>query len=312
MTIDACRRRRAASTTKGRRTTSAPRAASSSFDANPERFLNPDPAQPRRRSISKPSTRARCTRRCVRRAPARARSAAWRSSRSTVTRRGAANPELDDMTRRFCVALVLTLPILVLHDCASSAGAAARSRRLARRCATGSSSRWRRRSCCWGGWPFFVRGWASIVNRHLNMFTLIALGVGAAYAYSVVATLAPGLFPDSFRMARRRSAVYFEPAAVIVVLVLLGQVLELRARSRTGAAIRALLGLAPKTARRVEADGSEAGRAARARARRRSAARAARRARAGRRRRPRRARARSTNRWSPASRFRSRRRRSDR
>ena len=89
----------------------------------------------------------------------------------------------------------------------------------------------------WGGWPFFVRGWASVVNRHLNMFTLIALGVGAAYAYSVVATLAPGLFPDSFRMMGE-VAVYFEPAAVIVVLVLLGQVLELRARSRTSSAIK--------------------------------------------------------------------------
>ena len=93
----------------------------------------------------------------------------------------------------------------------------------------------------WGGWPFFVRGWASVVNRHLNMFTLIALGVGAAYAYSVVATLAPGLFPDSFRMMGE-VAVYFEPAAVIVVLVLLGQVLELRARSRTSSAIKNLLG----------------------------------------------------------------------
>ena len=88
----------------------------------------------------------------------------------------------------------------------------------------------------WGGWPFFERGWASVVNRHLNMFTLIALGVGAAYGYSVVATLAPGLFPPSFRDARRQVGVYFEPAAVIVVLVLLGQVLELRARSRTSAA----------------------------------------------------------------------------
>ena len=102
----------------------------------------------------------------------------------------------------------------------------------------------------WGGWPFFVRGWASVVNRSLNMFTLIALGVGAAYLYSVVATLAPGLFPASFRVHGGRSPVYFEPAAVIVVLVLLGQVLELRARSRTSSAIRALLGLAPKTARR--------------------------------------------------------------
>ncbi len=91
----------------------------------------------------------------------------------------------------------------------------------------------------WGGWPFFVRGWASVVNRHLNMFTLIALGVGAAYGYSVVATLAPGLFPASFRGHGDQVAVYFEAAAVIVTLVLLGQVLELRARSRTSAAIRA-------------------------------------------------------------------------
>src|SRR5918998_414878 len=91
----------------------------------------------------------------------------------------------------------------------------------------------------WGGWPFFVRGWTSVVNRHLNMFTLIALGVGAAYAYSVVATLAPGLFPGSFRLMGE-VAVYFEPAAVIVVLVLLGQVLELRARSRTSSAIKNL------------------------------------------------------------------------
>jgi len=109
----------------------------------------------------------------------------------------------------------------------------------------------------WGGWPFFVRGWASLVNRHLNMFTLIALGVGAAYGYSVAATLAPSLFPDSFRVHGGQIGVYFEPAAVIVVLVLLGQVLELRARSRTSAAIKNLLSLAPSIARRIEADGTE-------------------------------------------------------
>ena len=109
----------------------------------------------------------------------------------------------------------------------------------------------------WGGWPFFVRGWASVVNRHLNMFTLIALGVGAAYAFSVVATLAPGLFPASFRTHGDQIGVYFEPAAVIVVLVLLGQVLELRARSRTSSAIKKLLGLTPTTARRVDASGAE-------------------------------------------------------
>ena len=105
----------------------------------------------------------------------------------------------------------------------------------------------------WAGWPFFQRGWASVVNRSLNMFSLIALGTGAAYLYSLVATFAPGLFPGRLpRHGRRRSPVYFEAAAVITVLVLLGQVLELRAREQTGGAIRALLNLAPKTARRLQ------------------------------------------------------------
>jgi Cu+-exporting ATPase len=109
----------------------------------------------------------------------------------------------------------------------------------------------------WSGWPFFVRGWRSVVTWNLNMFTLIALGVGVAYAYSVVATVVPGVFPASFRGQSGQVGVYFEAAAVIVALVLLGQVLELRARSSTSAAIKALLGLAPRTARRIDADGSE-------------------------------------------------------
>src|SRR5438874_97211 len=108
----------------------------------------------------------------------------------------------------------------------------------------------------WGGWPFFQRGWSSVVNRSTNMFTLIALGTGAAYVYSVAATLTPGFFPASFRKMDGMPAVYFEAAAAITTLVLLGQVLELRARSRTGAAIRALLDLTPKTAR-ILRDGSE-------------------------------------------------------
>ena len=165
------------------------------------------------------------------------------------------NPELEDMTRRFRASLVLTLPILAFMTSeflpADPMG----------RLIPAGLRNWIELGLAapvvlWGGWPFFVRGWASLVNRHLNMFTLIALGVGAAFGYSVVATLAPGLFPHSFRMGGQ-VAVYFEPAAVIVVLVLLGQVLELRARSRTSAAIRNLLGLAPKTARRIEADGTE-------------------------------------------------------
>ena len=108
----------------------------------------------------------------------------------------------------------------------------------------------------WGGWPFFQRGWASVVNRSSNMFTLIAMGTGVAYLYSLVATLAPGIFPESFREMQGTPPVYFEAAAAIVTLVLLGQVLELRARSHTGAAIRALLGLSPKTARIVR-DGKD-------------------------------------------------------
>ena len=110
----------------------------------------------------------------------------------------------------------------------------------------------------WCGWPFFQRGWASFVSRRLNMFSLIALGTGVAYVYSLVAALAPGIFPDSFRGPHGEVPLYFEAAAVIVTLVLLGQVLELRARSATNSAIRALLDLAPKTARVIRSDGSEA------------------------------------------------------
>jgi Cu+-exporting ATPase len=165
------------------------------------------------------------------------------------------NPELDDMTRRFRWSAAITAPILAFMVSEFLPG------QPLQRMVPHGWLNWIQLALAtpvvlWGGWPFFVRGWASIVNRHLNMFTLIALGVGAAYAYSIVATFAPGLFPDSFRMMGE-VAVYFEPAAVIVVLVLLGQVLELRARSRTSAAIRNLLGLAPKTARRVGQDGIE-------------------------------------------------------
>ena len=166
------------------------------------------------------------------------------------------NPELDDMWRRFRYSLVLTAPTLafMLSDMLPA-------QPLQHLLPTGWMN-WLLFALAtpvvlWGGWPFFVRGWASVVNRHLNMFTLIALGVGAAYAYSVVATLLPGLFPASLRTHGDEVGVYFEPAAVIVVLVLLGQVLELRARSRTSSAIKNLLGLAPTTARRVDADGTE-------------------------------------------------------
>jgi Cu+-exporting ATPase len=165
------------------------------------------------------------------------------------------NPELEDMTRRFRWSALITAPILALMVSEFLPG------QPLQRIVPHEWLNWIQLALAtpvvlWGGWPFFVRGWASVVNRHLNMFTLIALGVGAAYSFSVVATLAPGLFPEAFR-TMGAVAVYFEPAAVIVVLVLLGQVLELRARSQTSTAIRKLLGLAPKTARRLGADGSE-------------------------------------------------------
>jgi Cu+-exporting ATPase len=148
--------------------------------------------------------------------------------------------ELTDMTRRFWVSAILTLPIL-----ASMVWPVPPVVLLALATPV----------VLWGGWPFFVRGWQSIVNRHLNMFTLIAMGTGAAYVYSLAATVAPQWVPHAFRDHDGTIALYFEPAAVIVTLVLLGQVLELRARARTSGAIRALLGLAPKTARRLDADG---------------------------------------------------------
>ena len=167
------------------------------------------------------------------------------------------DPELVDMTRRFWISLVLTLPLLIGVMGDMIPGEPIRHLVPARVLA------WAQLALAtpvvlWGGWPFFVRGWASIVYRSLNMFTLIALGVGTASVYSLVATVAPGVFPESFRTHGGEVGLYFEAAAVITVLVLLGQVLELRARSQTSSAIRALLGLAPKTARRLNDDGSEA------------------------------------------------------
>ena len=163
------------------------------------------------------------------------------------------NVELRDMTKRFWIAAALTLPVFVL---AMSHLIPVLGKQA---WVTSDVSRWAQFALttpvvCWAGWPFFVRGWRSIISRHLNMFTLIAIGVGAAFVFSAVAMLLPGLFPDTMQHAGK-VAIYFEAAAVIVVLVLLGQVLELRARSRTGSAIKALLHLAPPTARQVTADG---------------------------------------------------------
>jgi len=166
------------------------------------------------------------------------------------------NPELRDMTRRFWISAILTLPLLGIAMADMLPGMPLQH------ALPGAWLPWiefllASPVVLWGGWPFFERGWASVVNRSTNMFTLIAMGTGVAYIYSVAAALAPGIFPASFREMSGRPAVYFEAAAAIVTLVLLGQVLEVRARSRTGAAIRALLDLAPRTARVLRDNSAE-------------------------------------------------------
>jgi len=164
--------------------------------------------------------------------------------------------ELHDMQRRFWVAAVLSIPILILAMGKHVPGVDMEAL-VPHRIGIWLELILATPVVLWGGWPFFVRGWRSVVSWNLNMFTLIALGVGVSYFYSIVATLFPELFPDSFRGDSGQVGVYFEAAAVIITLILLGQVLELRARSSTNAAIKTLLGLAPKTARRVSAGGSE-------------------------------------------------------
>jgi Cu+-exporting ATPase len=171
-----------------------------------------------------------------------------------VTAEAAPNPELADMTRRFWIGLVLALPVVVLEMAAHVFDL--------RHFVDPAIASWIQFAFAtpvvlWAGWPFFARGWQSLVTRNLNMFTLIAMGTGVAWIYSVVAVFAPGIFPETFRSAHGTVAVYFEAAAVITVLVLLGQMLELRAREATSGAIRALLDLAPKTARRIRDDGGE-------------------------------------------------------
>ena len=166
------------------------------------------------------------------------------------------NPELISMTRRFWASVALTTPIflLAMSDLLPSHPA---MQWIGMRGMAWIEFALATPVVLWGGWPFFQRGWSSIVRWKLNMFTLIAIGTGTAYTFSVIATLAPQIFPAAFRQADGSVAVYFEAAAVITTLVLLGQVLELRARSKTSGAIRALLGLQPNTARRIEADGNE-------------------------------------------------------
>jgi P-type Cu+ transporter len=164
------------------------------------------------------------------------------------------NPELIDMTRRFWIGLALAVPVVIVEMGTHFFGLG--------HLISPTVANWFQLALAtpvvlWAGWPFFVRGWQSIITRNLNMFTLIAMGTGIAWLYSVIATMAPGVFPPAFRDAHGAVAVYFEAAAVITVLVLLGQVLELRARETTSGAIRALLDLAPKTTRRLLTNDSE-------------------------------------------------------
>jgi P-type Cu+ transporter len=172
----------------------------------------------------------------------------------TVTTQAGDNPELRDMTRRFWGSLILGVPLMLIAM-APMVGPFAHA--ISPRVATWLEFALASPIVLWAGWPFFQRGWASVKYRSPNMFTLIAMGVGVAYVYSAVATIAPQIFPESLRGGHGQPAVYFEAAAAIVVLVLLGQVLELKARSRTSSAIRALLDLAPKMARLMRDDGSE-------------------------------------------------------
>jgi Cu+-exporting ATPase len=219
------------------------------FKEDPKKFLQPDTAE-------RPPAPSAATYTCPmhpeieRDAPGSCPICGMALEPRTVTLLDAPNPELVDMTRRFRIAALLTAPVFIVTMVDMVGGAMTR----------GPIVNWFGLAFTtpvvfWAGWPFFERAWASLVNRSPNMFTLIALGVGAAYGYSAVATVAPGVFPEGFRMHGVVDT-YFDTAAVITVLVLLGQVLELRARSQTGTAIRHLLGLAPKTARLIR-DGAE-------------------------------------------------------
>ena len=232
------------------------------FKANPDSYLNPPDKDP---AVSKPAMGA---------LPEAAAGTVWTCPMHPEIRRdgpgqcpicGMAlepleptleegpNPELIDMSRRFWMSTVFTVPLALLVIATELFGLELMPMRTFMLVQLALATP----VVLWGGWPFFERFWASLKTRNLNMFTLIGLGVGVAYGYSVIATLVPQIFPDSLKTMGGLVPVYFEAAAVITTLVLLGQVLELRARSATGAAIRSLLGLAPKTARKVGEDGTE-------------------------------------------------------
>ena len=226
------------------------------FKASPDRYLNPAVQDPAMGSLSEASQGTIWT--CPmhpeirRNGPGQCPICGMALEPLEPSLEEEANPELIDMTRRFWVSALLTFPLVVLAMGMELLGWQLLSMR---------ASSWVQLALAtpvvlWGGWPFFERFWASLKTRHLNMFTLIGMGVGVAYGYSLIATLAPQIFPPSLHTMGGAVPVYFEAAAVITTLVLLGQVLELRARAATGKAIRALLGLAPKTARRIK-DGAE-------------------------------------------------------
>jgi P-type Cu+ transporter len=224
------------------------------FVADPQTYLKPKPTEPTAADSSREYT---CPMHpeIVQQGPGSCPVCGMALEPLMVSAEEEENEELVDMTRRFWVCLALSVPELLLAMGpmvglpVEKLGSPQLRSWLELLIATPV--------VLWGGWPFFVRGWQSLVSRHLNMFTLIGIGTGVAYGYSLIATMFPDIFPAAFRSDDGEVAVYFEAAAVIVTLVLVGQVMELRARSRTGAAIRALLGLAPKSARQLKADGSE-------------------------------------------------------
>jgi Cu+-exporting ATPase len=236
------------------------------FREDPERFLNKQIAAPQPIGITrapKPTPTAAAQKytcpmhpEVIRDGPGSCPICGMALEPLTITLDQEENPELLDMRRRFWIAVVLTIPVLIIGMSEIIPG------QPLQRVASMTTLAWVQLLLAspvvlWAGWPFFERAWHSIVNRSLNMFTLIGLGVGVGYLFSLIAVVAPGVFPASFRGPEGNVPVYFEAAAAIVTLVLLGQVLELRARSRTGAAIKALLGLAPKTARLIRDDGHE-------------------------------------------------------
>jgi Cu+-exporting ATPase len=227
------------------------------FRQNPEAFLNQPAVQPvgitrQPAAPAKPSQKYTCPMHpeIIRDGPGSCPICGMALEPVTVSLEQEENHELKDMTRRFWIAVLLTIPVFALGMSDLIPG------QPVQQLVPMSTLQWIQLVLAtpvvlWAGWPFFERAWQSIVNRSLNMFTLIGLGVGVGYLFSLIAVVLPGVFPASFRDHHGNVPVYFEAAAVIVTLVLLGQVLELRARSQTGSAIRALLGLAPKTARRI-------------------------------------------------------------